>query len=71
MQAHLGSDPVESTDHAMGRVRSMRANRPEVDGESADWGIRCWMDVGTSGLGDSEKSAPPDPAVAKTDLRRR
>ena len=37
-------------------VQSIRVNRHEVDGEGANWGASYWMNVGTSGLGDSEKA---------------
>jgi len=37
-------------------VQSIRVNRHDVDGEGANWGACYWMNVGTSGLGDSEKA---------------
>ena len=37
-------------------VQSIRVNRHEADGEGANWGASYWMNVGTSGLGDSEKA---------------
>src|SRR5579872_5294834 len=37
-------------------VRSIRVSRHEVDRDGANWGASHWMNVGTSGLGDSEKA---------------